>query len=1005
MYAAAEVAQVQLADVERSQENTELVIHYYRRDGQYDGWGLHVWGDVAEPTGWDSALVPTGSDDYGVFWSLLLPSNAASAGFLVHRGDDKDCTGTVTAGDAGALWLVAGNGTLFLEEPDVANLPQGNLSKARAFWVTATTLAWDLSGSENKYTLHASQAAALKLTGEGVEGADVSLPLEVSADGLPDEVTRKFPHIKGYTALKLPTDVNAAELLMGQLALAAVDGGGAPLDATQVQTAGVLDDLFAYDGPLGAECPEGGGVALRLWAPTAQSVTLLLYSSPRGGDAERVPMTEAGGVWTAEGPASWKGRFYLYEVAVYHWSTGKVETCQGVDPYSRGLAANGTRSLLIDLAAPELSPKGWERLHSEKRALERFNDVAIYELHIRDFSASDPTVDDSIRGGYLAFTAKGSLGMKHLESLAAAGMTHIHLLPCFDFSTVNELKETWKSYDEEHLKSLPPDSEEQQAAVMAVADEDGFNWGYDPVNWGTPDGSYSSDPDGPIRTLEFRSMVQGINRAGLRVVLDVVYNHTHGSGPGDMGSVLDKVVPGYYLRRSADGSIENSTCMNNTASEHYMMDRIIVDDLLMWAKEYKVDGFRFDLMGHLMKSTMEKARDSLRALTVEKDGVDGSSLYIYGEGWDFGEIANNQRGVNASQLNLYGTGIGSFNDRIRDTAMGGSPFGDPQQQGFLTGLLLQPNELDQGSEEQQGRALAAQSDWIRVGLTGNLRDFRFHSAEGVEVSGAEVRTHDGVPVGYAASPSEVVNYVSAHDNETLFDVIMLKTAKEVNLAEKCRINHMATSLVALSQGVAFFHAGDDMLRSKSLDRDSYNSGDWFNRLDFTYESNNFGVGLPPQGKNGEKWKIMRELLANPELKPGKGEIAAALANLRELLAVRFSTPLLRLSSATDVQERLRFLHTGPEATPGVIVMSLQDGGGGDSGLAQLDSKFRSLLVVFNARPSDASVALPSLGGVPLVLHPVQAEGYDERVKASTYDSESAIVAVPARTTAVFVEHR
>eukprot|EP00897_Mesotaenium_endlicherianum_P007209 jgi/Mesen1/6516/ME000332S05521 len=915
--AAAEVALGEPATT--SQAVSEVTIHYYRKDGKYDGWGLHLWGGAASPTAWEAPLPPTGEDSFGAFWSVPLSGEGASVDFLVHSGESKDVTGAVDGSNTAAIWLVAGRPDIFTQEPDLNSLPQGNLGLAKAFWVNAITLAWRHAEEDGvgRYTLHSSYSAALTLDGSGVQGANAAFPLEVDPAGLPLHVTEKFPHIKGYTALRLPADVgDVARLLKGQLAVSAEAHDGAPLDATGVQIPGVLDDLFAFDGPLGASCVENDYVSLSLWAPTAQAVSVVLFDKPSGDDpVERLPMQESSGVWSINGPASWNGKYYL-------------------------LSANGKRSYLIDLRDPALAPPGWESLQHEKPPLAAFNDISIYELHIRDFSASDKTCDESVAGGYLAFAQQESNGAKHLKSLAKAGLTHIHLLPAFDFSTVDEHKDTWKTVDEQHLATLPPDSEEQQAAIVAIQEEDAFNWGYDPVNWGVPDGSYASNPDGPERTTEFRTMVQAINKMGLRVVLDVVYNHTHGSGPSGSGSVLDKIVPGYYLRRNVDGEIENSTCMNNTASEHYMMDRIIIDDLLMWAREYKVDGFRFDLMGHIMKSTM---------------------------GWDFGEIAKNQRGVNASQLNLYGSGIGSFNDRIRDTAMGGSPFGDPQQQGFLTGLLL------------QAQSLAAQTDWIRVGLTGNLRDYVFTSHEGAEVKGGEVKTHDGVSVGYTAAPTEVVNYVSAHDNETLFDVIMVK---------RCRINHVATSIVALSQ---------------SLDRDSYNSGDWFNKLDFTYESNNYGVGLPPKGKNGEKWPIMKELLADPSLKPSSAEIVAARHNLQELLEMRYSTPLFRLPTANAA--RLRFLNTGPAGVPGVIVMSIEDGDEGKPGLQQLDAKFRRVVVVINARPESASLYTPSLRGIPLSLHPVQASGHDKVVKGASFDDNSAALQVPARTTAVFVELR
>jgi pullulanase/glycogen debranching enzyme len=224
-------------------------------------------------------------------------------------------------------------------------------------------------------------------------------------------------------------------------------------------------------------------------------------------------------------------------------------------------------------------------------------------------------------------------------------------------------------------------------------------------------------------------MVQALNQRGLRVVMDVVYNHTNSAGQ-DSKSVLDRIVPGYYHRLNADGNVEMSTCCQNTATEHAMMEKLMVDSLVTWAKAYKVDGFRFDLMGHHMKSNMLKVRAALDALTVAKDGVDGKSIYVYGEGWNFGEVANSARGVNATQLNMPGTGIGTFSDRLRDRARGGGPFNGLQDQGFISGLFYDPNSTNQGTPEEQKTRLLDHMDQIRVGLAGNLRDYRFTNVKG-----------------------------------------------------------------------------------------------------------------------------------------------------------------------------------------------------------------------------------------------------------------------------------
>jgi len=304
---------------------------------------------------------------------------------------------------------------------------------------------------------------------------------------------------------------------------------------------------------------------------------------------------------------------YLYEVKVYVPSTGKIETNLVTDPYSFSLSMNSKLSQIVDLNDADLKPQGWDKL--DKPALAAPEDIVVYELHIRDFSINDPTVPAELRGTYKAFTVKDSNGMKHLTELAKAGLTHIHLLPAFDIASVNEDKSTWQSADEAQLAAYPPNSTEQSKAVSLITGTDGFNWGYDPLHFTTPEGSYATNPNGTTRIIEFRDMVQSLNQSGLRVVMDVVYNHTNASGQSG-NSVLDKIVPGYYHRLNNEGKVEKSTCCDNTATEHAMMRKLMTDSVVTWATEYKVDGFRFDLMGHHMLADMKAVRADLDSLTL-----------------------------------------------------------------------------------------------------------------------------------------------------------------------------------------------------------------------------------------------------------------------------------------------------------------------------------------------------------------------------------------------------
>jgi pullulanase len=878
-----------------------------------------------------------------------------------------------------------------------AGEPTGNLLLARAHWLAPDTLAWnpqaDTIPEDATFRLHYESTGAMQLTGAGIQGG-TAITLQREAAGLSAALKQRFPHLANALALKLAEEdvAKVPDILKGQLAVSLTSEAGTVLDATSVQLAGVLDALYTYTGPLGPAFSAEGAPTLSVWAPTARRVGLLLFDSSTAAEpSQRVEMTAGDkGVWSATGDASWVGKFYLYEVEVYVRKERAVKVNRVTDPYSVSLSTNSTRSQLVDLGAPALAPQGWSSV--TKPALAAPEDIVLYELHVRDFSINDATVPEAERGTFKAFT-RDSNGTKHLARLAKAGVTHVHLLPVFDIATINENRAEHQQPAGD-LAALPPDSEQQQAAVNAVRDADGFNWGYDPYHYTVPEGSYSTDPDGPTRIVEFREMVQALNQRGLRVVMDVVYNHTNSSGQ-DPQSVLDRIVPGYYHRLNPDGNVETSTCCQNTATEHAMMERLMVDSIVTWAKAYKVDGFRFDLMGHHMKANMLKVRAALDALTVARDGVDGKSIYVYGEGWNFGEVANGARGVNATQLNMPGTGMGTFSDRLRDAARGGGPFSGLQEQGFINGLFHEPNGTNQGTETQQRTLLLQHMDRIRVGLAGNLRDYTFTSAEGEAVRGSDVR-YGGDPAGYTLDPQEVITYVSAHDNETLFDAVQLKAPREAPMDARVRMHNLGMSLVALSQGIPFFHAGDELLRSKSLDRNSYNSGDWFNKLDWTYQSNNWGVGLPPAGDNQDKWAIMKPLLADPALKATPDHITRALEHFEEMIRIRKSSGLFRLRTAAEIQQRVRFENTGPQQAPGLIVMSIQ----GDA--LRTYGEFRKVVVLFNASDEEQRFESAAFKKERLELHPVLKESTDALVRSASFSADTGTFSVPARTTAVFV---
>ncbi|MEU4152483.1 pullulanase-type alpha-1,6-glucosidase [Streptomyces sp. NPDC026659] len=962
-----------------AQDKTKAVIHYHRADGNYDGWGLHVWTGAANPTDWSKPLQPVKTDAYGAVYEVPLTEGATSLSYIIHKGDDKDLP-TDQSLDLTAsgheVWLLNGQETYLLPQPK-GSAAALDLTTAKAVWIDRDTVAWNGVDGAASTQLLASHDGSIAVK-DGALTSDDERWLRLDKTTLTDAQKAKFPHLKDYTAWSVdPRDrERVREALTGQLVASQRAANGAVLAATGVQIAGALDDLYpgATKANLGPVFHDGKPT-LSVWAPTAQNVSLEL-----DGSLKAMHRDDATGVWSVTGPASWKGKPYRYAVTVWAPSVRKIVTNQVTDPYSVALTANSERSLVVDLADRSLAPKGWTDLKKPKAVPLR--DAQIQELHIRDFSVADPTVPAGDRGTYLAFTDKNSDGSKHLRALAEAGTSYVHLLPAFDIATIPEKKADQATPDCD-LASYPADSDKQQECVAKTAAKDAYNWGYDPYHYTVPEGSYATDPDGTGRTVQFRKMVQGLNQDGLRVVMDVVYNHTAASGQADT-SVLDKVVPGYYQRLLADGSVANSTCCANTATENAMMGKLVVDSIVTWAKEYKVDGFRFDLMGHHPKANILAVRKALDGLTLAKDGVDGKKIILYGEGWNFGEVADDARFVQATQKNMAGTGIATFSDRARDAVRGGGPFDDdPGVQGFASGLYTDPNSSTaNGTPAEQKARLLHYQDLIKVGLSGNLAKYRFTDTDGKAVTGAEV-DHNGAPAGYADAPGDALAYADAHDNESLFDALTYKLPAGTGASDRARMQVLALATAALSQGPALSQAGTDLLRSKSLDRNSFDSGDWFNAIHWNCaDGNGFGRGLPPAADNKSKWPYATPLLA--QVKVGCPQITGTSAAYRDLLRIRTTEPAFSLATADQVQHALAFPLSGKDETPGVITMRLGD-----------------LVVVFNATPERQEQKVTALAGTRYRLHPVQASGADQVVKSASYQAGSGTFSVPARTVAVF----
>ena len=874
--------------------------------------------------------------------------------------------------------------------------------------VDTDTIAWpaDLvtDAEATRWELFTAPGGGISADGDEVTGGQSLGELTLREGGLAEDELVGRAHLSGHLALALPELERGVleKALRGQLVVAQHGPDGLEV-LTGLQIPGVLDALYAdaaAEQQLGASW-EDGAPSLALWAPTARSVTLQLHGPADEATAPSDPVRTypmrrgADGAWTFEGRKHWTGQAYTFAVEVYVPALDQVVTNVVTDPYSVGLTVNSTHSVLVDLDDPRWAPEVWTDTPAPEVA--QFADQTIYEMHLRDFSAGDEALPEGIRGSYAAVGHPGSAGSARLQELAEAGMTTVHLLPTFDIATIEEDRAAQLRPD--IPADAGPASPAQQEAVAAVAGEDAYNWGYDPLHYMAPEGSYATEGHqvGGERTREFRAMVGELHGMGLQVVLDQVYNHTAAHGQSER-SVLDRIVPGYYQRLDLAGGVENSTCCSNIATEHAMAQKLMVDSTVTWARDYGVDGFRFDLMGHHSRENMLAVREALDELTLEADGVDGKGIYLYGEGWDFGEVAGNARFTQATQGQLGGTSIGTFNDRLRDAVHGGSPFDTDKRtsQGFGNGLATMPNGHSEVGEAEQLTDLRHRTDLIRLGMAGNLADYELLGSTGEVVRGDQL-DYNGAPAGYATRPEETVNYVDAHDNEALYDMNVWKLPQDAPMDVRVRMNTLSLATVALGQSPSFWAGGTDLMRSKSLDRDSYDSGDHFNAIDWTKQDSGYANGLPPEGKNGEAWDLMVPMLEDPAKNPAPEDIASSSEVTLDLLRLRSSTPLFTLGDAEQIRQKVTFPNAGPEATPGLLVMRIDDTVGPD-----VDPALDGVVTVFNASDEPLTEQIEHMAGLGYTLHEVQADGADEVVKGASWDAETGTASVPAHTVAVFV---
>ena len=560
----------------------------------------------------------------------------------------------------------------------------------------------------------------------------------------------------------------------------------------------VFDKKYSFDGELGAIYTPQRTI-LRLWAPTALSVEVIVYESLYRKEKKRHTMGKGGrGTHELIMIGDYAGTAYKYAIT---FPDGKV--VETVDPYSYATTANGERSVILDIF--NTNPKKWgPRLEPIASPV----DAIIYELHIRDFTIS-PTSGVTNKGKFLGVVEEGTLSVNGdrtgLDYLKELGVSHVQILPMADFCTVNELKPL-----------------EQ------------YNWGYDPQNFNVPEGSYATNPYQPeVRILEMKEMIQGLHDAGIRVIMDVVYNHVY----LPKLHALEKTVPGYYFRRNEDGTLCNGTGVgNDTASERFMMRKYIIDSITYWAKNFHLDGFRFDLMGIHDIETMNEIRIAL-------DEID-PSIIMLGEGWNLNtNLPPSEKAVqqNADRM----PGVAHFNDALRE-AIKGSDFDSGNDTGFITGKPFMEG-------------------WIATNLQGGA--------------------YYPVNRGNYKTPAQMVQYVEAHDNLTLYDKLKVSLPRD-DEDFRMRRHLLASSFVLLSQGIPFIHAGQEFMRTKNGLENSYNAPDSINRMDWHRRS----------------------------------EMKQAVDYMKGLIALRKHEPLFRLRTIDDVKEHMNIL----KADYQIVVYQLED---------------------------------------------------------------------------------
>lgn len=699
-----------------------IKLHYHREDDNYDGWDVWMWEVGGEGGGYAFEEV-----DGEMVASKVVTPGVSSVGFIVRTADwtkDVDMDQFIDISE-----MVSGEVHIYVESG-----VEGYTKEYGENAVTGTKL------SSAKYD--GEGAITVVMTG-AIEGDLGSAFIVKGSDGTVG-VTEVTEGDKFTYTVKLAEALDPS----GTYSIT-YDGNDYNVIIPSIYSTPEFEEEFTYSGDdLGAVWT-AEKTTFRVWAPTAQSVTLNLYESgtPDADDrTEEIPMTaDVNGTWVAEKSGDLNGVYYTYSVNVNNTVN---EAC---DPYARTTGVNGKRAMVIDLAST--NPDNWDSDGNPNAGM-NYTDAVIYELHVRDLSV-DESSGISNKGKFLGLIETGTAtasgiptGLDHMKDL---GITHLHLLPSYDYGSVDE----------------------------TMLDKPQFNWGYDPVNYNVPEGSYSTDPyHGEVRVSEMKQMVQGLHENNISVVMDVVYNHVQSASD----FCFNQIVPGYFSRIDDEGKYSSgSGCGNDTASERSMVKKYIVDSVNYWADEYHIDGFRFDLVGLIDTETMNEVIE-----TVHQDHPD---VIFYGEGWTMDTTLTKEGYTMTTQVNSTEVpGMAFFSDTIRD-GLKGNVF-NVSEPGFISGAQ---------------------------GLEGTIIDCFM-----------------GQATGWCTTPSQSVNYASCHDNLTMIDRITRSTPSD-SREDRIRMNNLAAVVYMTAEGIPFLQAGEEMLRTKvtatgGFDENSYASPDAVNSL-------------------------------------------------------------------------------------------------------------------------------------------------------------------------------